>query len=201
MINRASGSIAALGISALAVLGSATVASAHTPVLSASCVADKAVIAVQLTDYNAGKDNELIVTDNGAELVSANFGSSHRFQRELDGAAGHRLVVEVKAWDDPDSEQGWSFTKTLDVPQCVKVTTTAPPVQTTTPAPTPSSPTPSQVVTSPTSSEPVSQLVGDETPAEPLAATGASPLWLLVGGAALLGAGGAALFVARRRRA
>ncbi|MEV6712810.1 hypothetical protein AB0M48_12310 [Lentzea sp. NPDC051208] len=116
---------------------------------------------MQLADYNAEKQNELIVTDNGAELVSVNFASSHRFQRNLDGAVRHELVVEAKAWNGLDSKQGWSFKKTLNVPRCVKTTTTVPPVQTTTPVPTttPSTPTPSQVVTWPTSSKAVSQLV------------------------------------------
>jgi LPXTG-motif cell wall-anchored protein len=201
MARRIAGMLAVAGTASVAMLGITATAHAHTPVLSAVCVSDQAELVVDLRAYSDRGRNVVTITDNGKEVVKSDFAVDYRFKRRFDGKVGHTFMVAVEAWDDPSSHNGWSFRKELEVAQCVKPTTTTPKPTTTPPKPTTSTPpsssttgsTTTTVTTSATSVVPVAE----ETP---LAATGASPLWALLAGAGLLGVGGGAVYVTRRRR-
>lgn len=197
MAGRVLGAIVVAATTSLALLGLAGTAGAHTNKVWADCIEDKgkAVLSVELFKYNKKKPNSVTVTHNGTEKHNQEFDENFtKMWDDLDPTADHTIVVEVKAWDDPNGDKKWSFTKTLTVTKCVEPTTTTPPSQTTTtsvPVPSSETPTPSTTATPP----------GGAQPEPPLAATGASPVWLLVSGLGLVGAGAAALILVRRKRA
>jgi len=195
---------------AASLIGFAGTASAHTPDLKASCEGDTTTLSVKLTAYNAEKPNTVKITDGDKVLVdTTEFKTKFEDTFETSGAVDHVFTVTVKAWDDPNGDKKFSFTKELKVTKCVTETTTTTTTTETTSETTPPSETSSTPSETPTSSSteapPVSTTVvpttttTTEVEEAALAETGASialPLGiagvLLVGGAVLL-------FVVRRR--
>jgi LPXTG-motif cell wall-anchored protein len=214
MARRVLGAITVTATAGLALIALAIPASAHTPTSKAECVADKAVVSVKLASY-ARNGNTIVVKDGGTELVNASFGSSYEKSWTLPGDVAHTFTIAVKASDG----DRFNYSKKLDVPACVKPTpptstTTKPSVPSTPPStttPPPPSIPPSSEVSTPPASTPESTTVttttapvgggGGEATPPPLAATGASPGWLVLSGLGLVGAGAVALVVVRRKRA
>ncbi|WNV83452.1 LPXTG cell wall anchor domain-containing protein [Umezawaea sp. Da 62-37] len=210
MAGRVLGAITVTATAGLALLALAIPASAHTPTAKAECVADKAVVSVKLASY-ARSGNTIVVKDGQTELVSTSFGDNYEKSWTLPGDVAHTFTIAVKASDGDQN----NFSKTLKTEACVKPT--APSSSTSaskpsTPATSESAP-PSSVEVPPSvpaSSEPAPTTTttspagagggeGEATP--PLAATGASPGWLLLSGLGLVGAGAVAMVVVRRKRA
>lgn len=199
MVSRVTGTVVVLGTMTLAALGSATVAIAHSPSVEASCVAEKAKLSVGLDHYSGQKRNSVSVTDNGMQLAHGDFASEyHKKWDDLDGAVDHVFVVAVKAGDDPDQTQGWSFTRKVELPRCVTPPSTTAPTTTTTAQPS-TVPEPSSALSTSVREHPPADVQGGGTP--PLAATGVSTPVILLGGLGLLAAGAVAVLLARRRRA
>ena len=194
--------VGAFGVSvvaAAALVGMAGTASAHTPKLTSDCSEDEGSwVKVELTQYNDRDANTVTVAIDGEVVVDEEFGKS--FEQTFDGldpTASHTATVEVQAWDDPNADKGFSFTKELTIEACVQPTT--PPEEPSTPIETPSEPVPS-------SSEPAPPVESTEAPTTSveveeaaLAETGASIAIPLGIGAVLL-AGGVVLMVVVRRR-
>ncbi|MFD4638795.1 LPXTG cell wall anchor domain-containing protein [Lentzea sp. NPDC058436] len=198
MASRVLGALAVTATAALASLALATPASAHTPVSSADCVKDKAVLKVKLTQYAGGDKNTVLIKDGDKVLADEKFGQSWEKKFEADGTVKHTFTITVKASDG----ERYNYSKTHETPACVKPTE---PTKPTTPTetkptePTSSVPeTPSSSVVPPASTTPVAP--AGSAPEPPLAATGASPLWLLLSGVGLVGAGAGTLLFLRRRR-
>ena len=193
---------------AASLIGFTGTASAHTPHVKASCEGDTTTLSVKLTAYNEKKSNTVKVTDGDEVLVDTSFKTNFEETYETSGAVDHVFTVTVQAWDDPEGDKGFSFTKELEVEKCVTETTTTttttettsettPPTETSTPSETPTS--------SSTEAPPVTTTVVPTTTTSPaveeaaLAETGAS-IALPLGIAGVLLAGGAVLlFVVRRR--
>lgn len=202
MASRVLGAFVVAGTAALATLAMATPASAHTPVSSADCVKDKAVLSVLLTQYAGGNKNTVLIKDGDTVLVDEKFSESYaeKFDKkenkwvpktfEADGTVAHTFTIVVKA-SDTKPGKSYDYSKTHTVQACVqappKPEQPKPPVETTTTTEAPSS-----SVTPPAP--------GGSTPEPPLAATGASPMWLLLSGLGLVGAGAGTLLFLRRRR-
>lgn len=206
MARRVLGAIAATAAATLASLALATPASAHTPVVDAKCdpKLGKSILTVDLQYYGSENKNTLEVTIDGEKQDKITFGRELRNQKwERDGKVVHKYKVSIKAYDDPNGDRTWTRVfDNIETAACVE----APPVTTTKPS-TPKPPvttSPSAEVPSssaPSSSTPAAPAPGGSTPEPPLAATGASPLWLLLSGLGLVGAGAAAVLFVRRRRA
>ncbi|KOV84942.1 hypothetical protein ADL03_11095 [Nocardia sp. NRRL S-836] len=187
---------------ALASLALATPAFAHTDNVTAKCdeKAQKAVLTVGLTQYGSSADNTLTITVDGKEQPAIAFRGAFATKTwEFDATVKHDFKVSIKAYDDPKGTNGWSKTYDRSTTACVKY---VPPTTTTTVSPTTTTTAPEAPSSSlAPSSTPPAPAPGGSTPEPPLAATGASPLWLLLSGVGLVGAGAAALLVVRRRRA
>jgi LPXTG-motif cell wall-anchored protein len=191
-------------------IGFAGTASAHTPDVKASCEGDTTTLWVQLKSYNGkdGKSNTVKVTDGGQSLVDTTFKSAYEDSFETSGAVDHVFTVTVKAWDDPQGDKGYSFTKELKVEKCVVETTTSTSTETSTSETTPPSetstsetPTSSSTEAPPVSTTTVAPTTTTTAAVEEaaLAETGASiGLPLGIAGVLLVG-GGILLFVVRRR--
>ncbi|MGW6444271.1 LPXTG cell wall anchor domain-containing protein [Lentzea sp. NPDC055074] len=205
MASRVLGALAVTATAALASLALATPASAHTPVSSAECVKDKAVLKVKLTQYAGGNKNTVLIKDGEKVLVDEKFGQNWGEQVgnklepkkfEADGTIEHTFTIKVTASDG----EKYNYKETLTTPKCVKT----PPTKTEETKPTTTTTTP--VATSPevpSSSEAPSTTPvapGGSNPEPPLAATGASPTGLLLAGLGLVGAGAGTLLFLRRRR-
>jgi LPXTG-motif cell wall-anchored protein len=200
LASRVLGALAVTATAALATLALATPASAHTPTWDASCDENGKVtkVWVKLTRYVDKGKNTVVVKDvvNGVEkeLPVDNKGefatSFYKEWKDLDATVKHDFKLVVKTWD------GFNFEDKKTVQPCVKTpppaTTTKPVKQVTTTTEAPSS--------SATSSTPTAPAPGGSTPEPPLAATGASPMWLLLSGLGLVGAGAGTLLLLRRRR-
>ncbi|GGN02458.1 hypothetical protein GCM10011609_46660 [Lentzea pudingi] len=206
MASRVLGALAVTATAALASLALATPASAHTPVSSAECVKDKAVLKVKLTQYAGGNKNTVLIKDGEKVLVDEKFGQNWGEQVgnklepkkfEADGTIEHTFTIKVTASDG----EKYNYKETLKTPKCVQV-----PPTTTTTTTKPATTTTTTVATSPevpsTSEAPSTTPVapGGSNPEPPLAATGASPTWLLLSGLGLVGAGAGTLLFLRRRR-
>ncbi|ANZ42282.1 hypothetical protein BBK82_46525 [Lentzea guizhouensis] len=187
---------------ALASLALATPASAHTDNVTAKCdvKTGKSYLTVGLTQYGSKKDNFLTITVDGTAKAPVAFRESFKTETwEFDATVEHKFKIDIKAYDDPDSTKGWSKSYDRSTTACVKQT---PPSSSVTQPPASSAPeVPSSSAAVPPSTTPVAPAPGGSTPEPPLAATGASPVWLLLSGLGLVGAGAAALLVVRRRRA
>ena len=195
---------------AASLIGFAGTASAHTPDLKASCEGDTTTLWVHLKSYNAEKSNTVKITDGGQTLADTSFKSGYEKSFKTSGAVDHVFTVTVKAWDDPQGEKGFSFTKELKVEKCViETTTTTTTTESSTSETTPPSETSSSPSETPTSSSssapPVSSTVVPTTTTTAaveeaaLAETGASiGLPLGIAGVLLVG-GGVLLFIVRRR--
>lgn len=201
MASRVLGAFVVAGTTVLATLALATPASAHKDVVSAKCdeTTQKTTLTLDLTWYGDKKDNTVEVSIDG-KPVSLKQGQPTKipfrstFKEtgwEADGKVAQKYHVSIKAYDDPDSRNGWS--KEIDVPPtkiCVK-----------TPPPSSSSSTTTTTTTTEAPSSSVTPPApGGSTPEPPLAATGASPMWLLLSGLGLVGAGAGTLLFLRRRR-
>lgn len=214
MAGRVLGAITVAATSGLALLALAIPASAHTPSSKAECVDGKAVLSVKLGAY-AKRDNTIVVKDGETELVKTSFGENYEKSWTRAGDVAHTFTIAVKASDGDK----FNYSKTLTVEACVKPTT--PPSTTTTTVSKPSTPAsttesapPSSTEVTTSTTESSSETVpvtttspvgagggeGEATP-PPLAATGASPAWLLLSGLGLVGAGAVAMVVVRRKRA
>ncbi|MFD5831126.1 LPXTG cell wall anchor domain-containing protein [Lentzea sp. NPDC060358] len=205
MASRVLGAFAVAATATIASLALATPASAHTPVSSAECVKDKAVLKVKLTQYAGGNKNTVLIKDGDKVLVDEKFSEnwaekvgnkleSKKF--EADGTVAHTFTIKVTASDGSNH----NYENTHTTPPCVKE---APPTKSSeTKPPVPSSSVPeapsSSVPPVTTSASPVAP--GGSAPEPPLAATGASPMWLLLSGLGLVGAGAGTLLFLRRRR-
>ncbi|MDX8055690.1 LPXTG cell wall anchor domain-containing protein [Lentzea sp. BCCO 10_0798] len=192
MASRVLGVLAVAAVATLAAPVLATPAGAHVPTASAECVKDKAVLTVDLRYYAPEEKNTVLVKAGAEVLVDKKFGKSYSDKFTLDGTVAHTFTVVVKAYDDAR----YNLNGTYKTPPCVvppKPSSSVPPKPSSSVPPKPSSsvPAPSSSVAVPSSS----------TTPPPLAATGASPAWLLLGGLGLVGAGAVAMLVVRRRRA
>jgi LPXTG-motif cell wall-anchored protein len=203
LASRVLGALAVTATAALATLAMATPASAHTPVSSADCVKDKAVLQVKLTQYAGGNNNTVLIKDGDKVLADEKFGQNWGEKKfEADGTVAHTFTIKVTASDG----SRFNYEKTHKTPACVTPNEpTKPPKPPKPEVPTkPGVPTqpevPSSSATPPSSSTPAAPAPGGSTPEPPLAATGASPLWLLLSGLGLVGAGAGTLLFLRRRR-
>ncbi|MCT2586942.1 hypothetical protein [Actinophytocola gossypii] len=196
--------LGAFGVTAVtaaaALVGMAGTASAHTPDFSAECSAEEGVttLQVELRAYNARESNTVKVTDGDTVLAQEKFGENFSQEwNDLDATVDHTFVIEVQAWDDPNGDRGWSFTRELGVGACVDQTT---PPEEPQPSEPPATTEPSAPVEEPTSSE-AAPPVAETTEVEPvaLAETGAS-VALPIGIGAVLLAGGVVLMVVVKRR-
>lgn len=179
-------------ISAAALVGMAGTASAHKPEIKAECTEDGTVLSVHLKQYKEKGENSVTVMDNDAVLLEKTVFESN-FEQTFDGLDAtieHVFTVEVKAWDDPDGEHGFTKTMTAETEACVEPPPPSSeppaPTTTTTPAPQPA-PAPETTVAPPAAEE------------DALADTGASVALPLGIGAVLLVGGGILMFVMRRR--
>ncbi|MCR3751231.1 LPXTG cell wall anchor domain-containing protein [Lentzea californiensis] len=208
MARRVLGAFAVTATAAMATLAMATPASAHTAEGYAKCDGKDVVLHVDLTQFAPEKRNTVVVKDGDTVLTPAKGKETEKFgatwtktYKGLDGTVAHKFTVEVKAYDT-NKAKGQDFDKfktyTVDQP-CVQkpptkteetTTTTTPPVTT-----SPEVPSSSEVPPSTTPAAP-----GGSAPEPPLAATGASPVWLLLSGLGLVGAGAGTLLFLRRRR-
>jgi LPXTG-motif cell wall-anchored protein len=181
----ATGAIAGTALLALTIP-----ASAHTNGVSSDCTDNGSYLKVDLTNYNGGVTNTVQVTVDGQSQADEQFKSAWNKNWDLANTAEHSYTVTVKAGDDQDGSQGFSFTKSGKIAACV----TPPPTTTTTtvaPTTTTTSETPVPT-TSPAATPPADQ--------GGLANTGASVGLPLGIGALLLVGGGALLLVVRKRR-
>lgn len=200
MARRVLGVFAATAAATLASLALATPAFAHNATVEAKCneTTKKSELSVDFTWYGDKQKNTIVVTVDGKEQPKITFGQNHKQSWSFDGAVAHKYVVQVTAYDD----NKYSKTYNRETPACVK---TPPPTKTTEqtkpPVVTTSPEAPSSSVTPPSSSTPAAPAPGGSNPEPPLAATGASPLWLLLSGVGLVGAGAGAVLLVRRRRA
>ncbi|PWK84442.1 LPXTG-motif cell wall-anchored protein [Lentzea atacamensis] len=202
MAGRTFRALAIVGGATFATMAFVTTAYAHVPVVSATCVDEKTELVVDLRSYSGKGRNVLTVTGDGAQLVKTEFATEYSLKREFDGRLDHTFTVKVEAWDDPDATKGWAFEKKLEVVKCVRPTTTT--TTTTTPTPTttkPSTSTPTSPPATMTTTSAAVPPVKVQTPATPLAATGASPLWTVLAGVGLIGLGAGVVFAMRRKRA
>ncbi|MGZ3146981.1 LPXTG cell wall anchor domain-containing protein [Lentzea chajnantorensis] len=143
----------------------------------------------------------MTITVDGKEQPAQPFRESFKQTWTFPADVKHDFKIKVAAHDDPNNKHGYSKTYDRSSTACVKyvppttTTTTTPPVTTTT------TEAPSSSAEVPPSTTSAAPAPGGSTPEPPLAATGASPTWLLLSGLGLVGAGAAALLVVRRRRA
>ena len=200
MASRVLGAFVVTGTAALATLVMATPASAHTADGYAKCDGKDAILHVNLTQFAPEKRNTVVIMDGNNVLVpTEKFGSTWTVDKKgLDGKVEHTFTVDVKAYDTDKSknrnfDKHFTYTTKVcdntppkpDQPKPEQPPVPQPPVETTTEAP-------SSSVTPPAP--------GGSTPEPPLAATGASPGWLLLSGLGLVGAGAGTLLFLRRRR-
>lgn len=203
---------AALGATAAAALllplALATGASAHTPKWQVTC--DK--ITIDLTNYSdaQGVKNAVSLTVDGEKLLDQHqFGKS--FQQTFPVKAHNAPITAtfvVTTTEDPkNTDWNKTETKTIEVCQTPTPTPTPTPSRTPTPTPTTASPTPSRTASpspTPTPTRATTPAPAPtSTPVAPaLAQTGSSdntPVIAAVG-AGVLVAGGALVFLARKRR-
>ncbi|MGW6934441.1 LPXTG cell wall anchor domain-containing protein [Lentzea sp. NPDC054927] len=206
MASRVLGAFVVAGTAALATLVMATPASAHTADGWAKCDGKDAVLHVDLTQFAPEKKNTVVIMDGDKVLVpTEKFGSQWSVDKKgLNGKVAHTFTVDVKAYDT-DKSKGRNYDKHFTYTTTVCDNTPPKPEEPKPPQPEqPGVPTqpevPSSSVTPPSSSTPAAPAPGGSTPEPPLAATGASPLWLLLSGLGLVGAGAGTLLFLRRRR-
>lgn len=214
MASRVLGALAVTATAALATLALATPASAHTPRWNAYCDEGAKVtkLSVNLSAYVDRGKNTVVVKDGKTELLNKTFGNGYSQNwNDLDATVQHKFSIKVTTWD------GYNFSEEKTVEPCVKKSPPKPeqpkpeqpkPEQPKPEQPKPEEPKPEEpkppVETTPeapsSSVTPPAPAPGGSTPEPPLAATGASPLWLLLSGLGLVGAGAGTLLFLRRRR-
>ncbi|MFD4674025.1 LPXTG cell wall anchor domain-containing protein [Lentzea sp. NPDC058450] len=201
MARRVLGVVAVTATAALTTLALTGTAQAHNPIWSAGCDegAKTTKVSIDLEKYVASKKgkNTVTLTDGGKEVLkTTEFPESFHWKKnDFDATVKHEFTITVTSWD------GYNKTETKKVDPCVKgtppTTTTKPATTTTTPATT-APEVPSSSAEVPPSTTPAAP--GGSAPEPPLAATGASPTWLLLSGLGLVGAGAGTLLFLRRRR-
>lgn len=205
MASRVLGAFVVAGTTVLTSLALATPAFAHTPTVKVECDEknQKSVLTVELKDYNTRKgQNTLIVEIDKNQVLKDTFGDNRAAETwGTTSTDDHIYKVTVLASDDPDIDNkkpNWSQVFNLDNSKCVKT----PPKPEQPQPPKPEQPQPPVVTTTeaPSSSVTPPPAPGGSTPEPPLAATGASPTWLLLSGLGLVGAGAGTLLFLRRRR-
>lgn len=156
-------------------MGGAALATAHQPEVVDDCKG----ITVHLEKYNdkPEKKNTVEVSINGAlKYGNYDFGSSYDGYFPFpDPTKENSFMVTVKAWDDPNGLNGWTFTRAGEVPACYPEPTETPsPTTTPSPSQTPSeSATPSPSAS--TSTTPPPPTTAPPTPSQtptPTASTG-----------------------------
>ncbi|WP_157985440.1 LPXTG cell wall anchor domain-containing protein [Lentzea terrae] len=200
MASRVLGAFVVAGTTVLASLALATPAFAHKDNVTAKCdeKTQKTSLSVDLTWYGQEKRNTLeVFIDDASVSPKRTFGGGLKETGwESDGKSAHVYKVVIKAYDDPNGTNGWSKTITLPKTEAckkpVETTTSSSTTTTTTTTATTTTEAPSSSVTPPAP--------GGSNPEPPLAATGASPMWLLLSGLGLVGAGAGTLLFLRRRR-
>ncbi len=203
MASRVLGAFVVTGTAVLTSLAFATPANAHTPTVQVNCdeTAKQSVLTVELRDYNTSKgQNTLTVEVDGKQVKQAKFDNGLPTQKFPETSTeNHTYKVTVVASDDPNGfkeNPNWSRVFDLDNKKCVK----APPATTTEPTKPIKQTPPAETTTEAPSSSVTPPAPGGSTPEPPLAATGASPGWLLLSGLGLVGAGAGTLLFLRRRR-
>ncbi|MEV6609380.1 hypothetical protein [Kutzneria sp. NPDC051319] len=209
------GSAAAVAIGAAVLL--AAPADAHTPTLTAGCVGEQTTLTIDLKDYNGSHPNSVSATVQAAgaksttSLVQTTFQDKYHATfhdaKAIPSDVAETFVVTVKAWDDANGKNGWSFTKTLQAAACQKSTPPPTTTTTTTTATTTTSTTAVTTTTAPstTTSAVVVAPTTTETSVEntALANTGVNSGVMIGIAALLLVLGGGLLFALRflaRRR-
>ncbi|MBP2337899.1 hypothetical protein JOF41_004077 [Saccharothrix coeruleofusca] len=109
-------------------------AAAHTPALKAGCADGRAVLSVELRDYDGRRANRVRVDDGGESIEDRSFRSHFRRAYTGSGDAVRAFTVTVRAWDDPKWSRGWSFHRELTTPVCAAPAAAAPVAATTTTA-------------------------------------------------------------------
>ncbi|WNV84116.1 hypothetical protein [Umezawaea sp. Da 62-37] len=115
---RALGALALIGTTAVVWFGFVDPADAHTPTVKTSCVDGRAVLVVEVRDYNGRVTNTIGVADGGQTLENRAFGSSYRNAWSRSGTAAHQYRVVVRAGDDRTGDKGFSFERTVQQPPC-----------------------------------------------------------------------------------
>jgi hypothetical protein len=149
----------AIGCAAAAAIGGAVLlaapAEAHTPTITTGCVDGQTTLTIDLKDYNGSHPNTVSATVQAAGAAKATSLVDTTFQDEyhatfhdaktIPSDVVETFVVTVKAWDDANGKNGWSFTRTLTAQACQK--STPPPTGSTTT--TTSTTTPTTTTTAP----------------------------------------------------
>jgi hypothetical protein len=202
------GSAVAVAIGAAVLL--AAPANAHTPTVTTGCVDGQTTLTIGLKGYNGSHPNTVSVTvqHNGAattKLVDTTFQDEYHATfhdaKTIPSDVAETFVVTVKAWDDVNGKNGWSFTKTLSADACQK--STPPPTTTTTTTPTTTATTTTASTTTTTSVAPTPTTTVTSVENTALANTGVNSGALIAIAAGLLVLGGGillALRLAARRR-
>jgi LPXTG-motif cell wall-anchored protein len=206
LASRVLGAFVVTGTAVLTSLAFATPAFAHTPTVQVNCdeTAKQSVLTVDLKDYNTYRgQNTLKVEIDGKQVAQTKFDNGLPTQKFPETSTeNHTYKVTILASDDPDIENKnpyWSRVFNLDNKKCVK--TPPKPDQPKPEQPKPEQPKPPvETTTEAPSSSVTPPAPGGSTPEPPLAATGASPGWLLLSGLGLVGAGAGTLLFLRRRR-
>jgi cell division septation protein DedD len=205
-----------IGCAAAAAIGAAVLlaapAEAHTPSITTGCADGQTTLTIDLAAYNGSHANTVSATVQPAgaakatSLVDTTFQDSYHAtfhdSKTIPSDVADTFVVTVKAWDDANGKNGWSFTKTLTAQACKK--STPPPTSSTTPttsSTTPPATTAPTTTTSAVAATPTTTVTSVENTA--LANTGVNSGWLIAVAAGLLVIGAGILFalrlVARRR--
>jgi LPXTG-motif cell wall-anchored protein len=203
LASRVLGAFVVAGTTVLTSLALATPAFAHTPSVEVKCdeTNKQSVLTVELNDYNTHKgQNTLIVEIDKTVVDQIKFNDGLAKKKwSKNSTDDHTYKVTILASDDPDignKNPNWSRVFELDNKKCVKT----PPKPEQPQPPKPEQPKPPVETTEAPSSSVTPPAPGGSTPEPPLAATGASPMWLLLSGLGLVGAGAGTLLFLRRRR-
>jgi LPXTG-motif cell wall-anchored protein len=184
--------VAAGAIATVAVVGvGLSNVEAHDGGITAACNDGVPTVIANLTNYNG--TNLISITNNGVEIGPGTFGSTYVATLSLgDPFIAHEVIYKVTAHDDPNNQQGFSPSGTIEVPACqtppsttVAPTTTTSTVATTAPlttapttapttttqvasdAPTTTSQVASEAPTLPTTTTTVASAVEAESPVLP----------------------------------
>ncbi len=107
-MNKKYKALVALALVVASVFGFSKWVSAHNKSYDDKC--DK--LTLQLTQYasHQNKTNTVKVTIDGSEIVNTNFQSSYGpISWPWDETKDHSWQIKVTAWDDPNGNEGWTF--------------------------------------------------------------------------------------------
>ncbi|PRY34564.1 hypothetical protein [Umezawaea tangerina] len=117
---RALGAFALIGTTAVVWFGFVDPADAHTPTVKTSCVDGRAVLVVEVRDYDSRVTNTIAVADGSDTLENRTFGASYRNAWSRSGTAAHQYRVVVRAGDDRTGDKGFSFERTVQQAPCAQ---------------------------------------------------------------------------------